>query len=338
MDNGDKTIRPYDLLLPSVIPALAGYEMNVYFDNLIAGDAYRYDFDVRTSIGCHCNERWTCVADRPGDYALIIEVYSEEGELLTTGETIVRVKATDAFSGAGRRVLFIGDSTTAEGHYTAELLRLFAADPGGIMLLGTKGEGLNRHEGRGGWRVADYFGIPESPFLFDGKFDFMRYMERSGYDSVDDVCIHLGINDVFHASEEDGMSALLRKAMPQLETMIEEFRRFNPDVRIGIMIAIPPSRTQDSFGKSYGTRQSRRQYKRKWYLWNRELLSRFSNHKGIELIPLHINLDTARNMPVELIEGNARNMRTEIRQCNGVHPAPEGYRQMADVLYAWLKP
>jgi lysophospholipase L1-like esterase len=152
-----------------------------------------------------------------------------------------------------------------------------------------------------------------SPFLFDGKFDFVRYMERSGYDAVDDVCIHLGINDVFHASEEDGMSALLGKA-------------------------IPPSRTQDSFGKSYGVLQSRRRYKRKWYLWNSELLRRFSNRRGIELISLHINLDTARNMPVELIEGNACNMRTEIRQNNGVHPAPEGYRQMADVLYAWLKP
>jgi hypothetical protein len=35
------------LLLPSVIPALAGYGMNVYFDNLIAGDAFHYDFDVR---------------------------------------------------------------------------------------------------------------------------------------------------------------------------------------------------------------------------------------------------------------------------------------------------
>jgi hypothetical protein len=32
---------------------------------------------------------------------LIVEVYSEEGERLTSGETIVRVKAADAFSGAG---------------------------------------------------------------------------------------------------------------------------------------------------------------------------------------------------------------------------------------------
>ncbi|MEF3304407.1 SGNH/GDSL hydrolase family protein [Paenibacillus sp. GYB003] len=338
MDNGDKTIRSYDLLLPPVIPAVAGHEMNVYFDNLIAGDASRYDFDVRVSIGRHCDDRWTCVADRPGDYALTVEVYSEEGELLTAGDTIVRVKAADAVSGERRRLMFIGDSTTAAGQYTAELLRLFAADPGGIELLGTKGAGLNRHEGRGGWKVADYFGNPESPFLFDGRFDFAKYMERCGYDAVDDVCIHLGINDVFHASEEDGMSALLGQSMPMLETMIGQFRRFNPNVRVGIMIAIPPSRTQDSFGKSYGALQSRRRYKRKWYMWNRELLRRFSDRAGIELIPLHVNLDTARNMPVELIEGNARNVRTEIRQNNGVHPAPEGYRQMADVLYAWLKP
>jgi hypothetical protein len=141
--------------------------------------------------------------------------------------------------------------------------------------------------------VADYIGKPESPFLFDGNFDFIRYMERCGYDAVDDVCILLGINDFFQASDEDGMSALLGKAMPMLDTMIEEFRRFNPNVRIGITIAIPPPRTQDSFGKSNGALQSRRRYKRKWYMWNRELLCRFSDRGCIEPIPLHVTLDTA---------------------------------------------
>lgn len=328
--------RPYDLLLPAVIPAVVGHEMNVYFDNLIAGEATRYDFDVHASIGRHRNDRWTCVPEQPGDYALEVEVYSEEGERLAAAKTVVRVKPADT-AGHGRRVLFVGDSTTAAGQYTAELLRLFAADSSGVTLLGTKGSGRNAHEGRGGWKVIDYYEREESPFVFAGKFDFARYMAENGYEGVDDVCIHLGINDVFHAPGDNGMEELLGRAMPMLEEMIADIRRYDERVRIGIMIVIPPSRTQDSFGKSYGAGQSRRRYKRNWFLWNRELIRRFSGRSGIELIPLHVNLDTARNMQTETTAANARNPRPEPYQSNGVHPAVEGYRQMADVVYAWLK-
>ncbi|RKN62876.1 SGNH/GDSL hydrolase family protein [Paenibacillus ginsengarvi] len=340
MNESSRAFRPYDLLLPPVIPAVVGREVNVYFDNLIAGEASRYDFELITSIGRHRNDRWSCVPDKSGDYPLTVEVYSEEGVRLASASTLVRVKEAESPPGPNRRVLFIGDSTTAAGGYTEELLRLFALDRAGLSLLGTRGTGLNRHEGRGGWKVADYCGHAESPFLFDGKFDFARYMETNAYAGVDDVCIHLGINDVFHASEEDGMSGLLGQAMPMLEEMIRDVQRYQPEARIGLMMAIPPSRMQDSFGKSYGTLQSRRRYKRKWFLWNRELLRLFASREqsGIELIALHTGIDTAHNMPMELLAANARSGQTELRQSNGVHPAPEGYHQMADVMYAWLKP
>lgn len=336
MSMGDNAPRPFDLLLPPVVPAVVGHELNLYFDNLIGGEASRYDFDIRGTIGRHRNDRWTCVPEQAGDYPLAVEVYSEEGERLAGAETIIRVKPAET-AGHGRRVIFVGDSTTAAGIYTAELLRLFAADSSGVTLLGTKGSGRNAHEGRGGWKVIDYYEKEESPFLFDGKFDFARYMNEHGYEGVDDVCFHLGINDVFHASEDNGMGELLGRAMPMLEAIIADIWRFDAKVRIGIMLAIPPSRTQDSFGKSYGVLQSRRRYKRKWFLWNRELLRRFSGRDGIEIIPLHANIDTARNMPSELTAGNARSGRMELSQSNGVHPAPEGYKQMGDLLYYWLK-
>lgn len=328
---------PYDLLLPPVICAVVGHEMNVYFDNLIAGESSRYDFDVHSAIGRHRNDRWTCVPEQPGDYTLDVEVYSEDGDKLASARTTIRVKPAESSSDCKRRVLFIGDSTTAAGHYTGELLRLFALDTATLTLLGTKGAMTNRHEGRGGWKVDDYYEREDSPFVFDGKFDFVRYMETNGYTGLDDVCIHLGINDVFGQTEDDGVERLLERKMPMLEAIIADIRRFDPAIRIGIMLVIPPSRTQDSFGKNYGAGQSRRRYKRNWMIWNRELTSRFSDRPGIDLIPLHVNLDSARNMQTEMTAANARNERQEICQSNGVHPAVEGYRQMADVLYAWLK-
>lgn len=331
-------LRPYELIMPPVVPAVVGHEVNVYFDNLICGEATRYDFDVNAPIGRHRNEGWTCVPEEPGDYPLTVEVYSEEGERLDAGSTIVRVKAADSGAGSHRRVMFIGDSTTGAGQYTAELLRLFSEDPADLTLVGTRGTAPNVHEGRGGWKVKDYWEHPESPFLFDGgTFDFARYMETHGRPGLDDVCIHLGINDAFHFQEEGPMEPFLLKNMTMLEAIVADIHKYDANIRIGMMLVIPPSRTQDSFGRSYGAIHSRRKYKRKWFQWNRELLARFSGRSGIELIPMHVNLDSARNMPTESARGNARNPRSEIIQSNGVHPAVEGYQQMADMLYAWLK-
>ncbi|MDF2720374.1 MAG: hypothetical protein K0Q59_49 [Paenibacillus sp.] len=332
-----EALRPFDLLLPPVMYAVVGHEMNVYFDNLIAGESSRYDFDVHCPIGRHRNDRWSCVAEQPGDYPLDIEVYAEDGGLLASARTTVRVKPAESASGPGRRMLFIGDSTTAAGHYTAELLRLFAVDTASLELFGTKGVAANRHEGRGGWKVSDYYEREESPFLFEGRFDFARYMEQNGYAGLTDVCIHLGINDVYPWTDDAAVKSLLARSMPMLETIIADIQQYASSIRIGILLAIPPSRTQDSFGKSYGAGQSRRRYRRNWMLWNRELLHRFADRPGIELVPTHVNLDSARNMPIETVAGNARNDRLETCQSNGVHPAVEGYKQMADVLYAWLK-
>lgn len=325
-----------DLLLPPKLYAVVGHETNVYFDNLIACDASRYEFDVHTAVGRHMNDRWTYVPDQPGDVPLQIEVYDDGGRLLASADTVVRVAAAAEPADTPRRLLFIGDSTTAAGAYTAELLRLCALGLQPIALVGTKGTPPNAFEGRGGWKLHDYWTREESPFVFDGTFSFARYRSEHGVSVLDDVCIHLGINDMFHQTTDEGMEQLLERCMDVLERMIADIRGDDEQLRINIMTVIPPSRTQDSFGVNYGAGQSRRRYKRNWHRWNRELLTRFAEREDIGLISLHLNLDTARNMHTTVGAANARNPRPIEYQNNGVHPAENGYKQMADSVYAWL--
>jgi hypothetical protein len=46
---------------------------------------------------------------------------------------------------------------TSSGEHTAVLLDIAKNDTMGFKLIGTRGQSLtNRHEGRGGWTVADY--------------------------------------------------------------------------------------------------------------------------------------------------------------------------------------
>lgn len=334
-----KSLKPYELVLPTAIPALTGEEINIYFDNLMIGDARRYEFDVISKFGVHQNDRWTAVPDSPGDHCLEIRVYNEEGDLLSSAETTIRVADSLAGAGTSRQALFIGDSTTEAGHYTGELLRLFSNDPMDLKLIGTRGTVPNVHEGRGGWKVITHFEDPRSSFRYNNVFDFSKYMDSNGFTGLTDVCIHLGINEIYHAAGEKGMEQLIAQEMPMMDAMIASIRAYHSTIRIGIMLTIPPARDQDSFGNSYGTLQNRRIYKPKLQIWNRELQSRYGHreNENIHLIPVNVNLDTVHNMPWRWELANSRSSKQVVRQCNDVHPAPEGYDQMADVLYYWFK-
>ncbi|MBP1992088.1 SGNH/GDSL hydrolase family protein [Paenibacillus eucommiae] len=343
-----------EILLPKEIPAVVGKEINIYFDNLIIEDADRYYVDVICDIGQHQNERWTLIPDAPGEYPLTISLYADTITKLATATTMIKVsgseavvdKASDTVSDTAsdnaripESVLFIGDSTTAAGFYTDELLNLFQNDPQSIVLLGTKGTAPNCHEGRGGWRVDSYFSGEESPFVFDKSFNFTRYMGTNGYRDLDYVCIHLGINDVFNKVNDAGVQRVIDEEMPMLEKIIASIQDYNASIQIGLMVAIPPSRFQDSFGSNYGAGQTRWRYKRNIFLWNKELLARFEHRKadGIFMLPINVNLDTVHNMASHSVSANSRCSKQIVRQTDGVHPAEDGYYQMADVIYYGLK-
>jgi len=329
----------WEIVLPPEVPAVVGKEMNIYFDNLMIADADRYYVDVICDIGMQQNERWTVVPDTPGDYLLTIEIYENPVTKLTSASTIVKVSGADTGPGMPKTLLFIGDSTTAAGQYTEELLNLFSSESMEITLVGTKGELSNRHEGRSGWRIDTFYGNSESPFVFDGKFDFSRYMQCNGYPQPECVIIHLGINDVFYEVDDSGVRQVIADEMPMLEQMIASIREYRRGTKIGIMVTIPPSRFQDSFGFNYKSEQTRWRYKRNLMMWNKALVTRFVQRQddGIHLVPVNVNLDTVHNMAAQQMAVNSRSSRQIIRQTDGVHPAAEGYYQMADVLYYWLK-
>lgn len=332
-------LKSYELLLPDRIPAVTGKEINVYFDNLIYGDSRRCDFEVSCPIGKHMNDRWTAVPQQAGDYPLQITVCNDEGESLCSAASTIHVVDRNAGAGMRRHALFIGDSTTANGVFTGELLQLFANDVMQLKLAGTHGEAPNVNEGRSGWKVADFYERADSPFRFQDRFDFASYMATHGIADLTDVIIHLGINEVYGVQEEAGMDALIAKEIPMLDEMMDSIRSYDHAIRIGVALVIPPAREQDSFGNSYGTLQSRRRYRKHLYRWNIALQQRYGGKtaESICVIPLHVNLDTLHHMPTRSEPLNSRSTVQAVRQCDDVHPSIAGYGQMADVLYYWFK-
>jgi lysophospholipase L1-like esterase len=351
---------PLRLILPPEIQAVVGHETNLYFDNVVLSlSSAAYAFDVTCAKGTQQQERWTFVAQAGdvGSHDLKLEVRDAANKVIASATTKVRVIAANA--GADRPVtgLIIGDSLTHASVYPEELLTLCKA-PGNprLTLIGThhlNGTSPgNKHEGYGGWtaaRFATFFNPnakapgDSSPFVFglEGKprLNFRRYLARTN-DGVapDFITILLGCNDNFGASDAT-IEASIDTMFANLDLLLKEFHSVRADTRIGLLLLPPPAASQDAFGANYACGQTRWQYRRNQHRVVERTIATYGGREKefIYLVPDNVNLDAVHNYPAATVPVNGRNAEKVTRQANGCHPSAEGYRQIADSVYCWLK-
>jgi len=328
--------------LPPTVFGVVGKEINIYYRNIIENPE-AYNIEVAGSIGKQQAERWTCIPAEAVTTPIVISLYDKlTGSLVTTASTSVVVKDTTVGSGVNKKCMFIGDSTTAAGKYTQELLTLFGADTMDITLLGTRGTAPNLHEGRSGWTTDMYcntasFGGVVNPF-YNGGFDFNYYITNNP--TVPDVvAIHLGINDIFNDTTDAANDTTITDVLSRFDTMVNSIQAYSAAIKVALMVTIPPSASQDAFGDDYANNQSLWRYRRNYFRFVKAFIAKYKGKEAnnIYLVPLNTNLDTVNNMQTETVAVNSRNTATVVRQNNGVHPADSGYNQMADVNYYWLK-
>ena len=346
------------LALPPAIYAVAGTEVNLYFQNVILSPPGRvWIFEVTCSKGAQQVERWTWVPkdEDAGEYPLYIEVRDENDKVVARGQTVVRVATAQRGSGRPLRLLCIGDSLTHHSVYTGELLKL-CARPGQpqLKLLGTHhpaeaGAG-NVHEGYGGWRFADFVekftGEPwpgnyqkrGSPFIFSSPqgpvLDVARYIKENCEGTPPDaVTILLGANDVWglkDATRDDG----IRKIVEYADKLIAALHAAMPQTRIAILPPLPPA-GQDAFGAA-----SYWNYRKSQHRLAEALLRSCQGREaeGIFIIPAYAAIDTEHGYPRSGPEPvNSRSSETVSRQNNAVHPGAVGHHQVADAIFGWLK-
>ena len=348
------------MILPADVNAVVGHEISIYFDNIVlARDTKSLVFDVNCSKGRQDEERWrfTPVAGDVGDFALSISVLDAEMKPLAQGSATLHVTAADAGAGKDVSLMIVGDSLTHASVYPEELLNLCKGDNGpNLRLVGTFHPNPNQppgvvHEGYGGWawrtfctQWTDGDGpLAKSQFLRlkDGKpvLDFQAYCDRvNGGKGPDYITVFLGCNDNFGANEQT-IEASINDMFRWADMLLAEFKRVRPDTQIGILFPTPPAASQDAFGSNYLCGQTRWQYVRNQHRVVERMTEKWGGKEidGIFLVPSHINLDTVHNYPVSKEPANARSGETIARQINGVHPSAEGYWQIADSIYYWLK-
>lgn len=339
------------LNLPSKLYALVGEELNIYFDNLVDGHDTDYVFDVESNIGIQLERCYRFEPTEAGSYPIAISATNRDGVTVRKNSTIY-VAAAGAGSGVSRSLIVLGDSTTNNGIAITKLNNNFSGDAMSLETIGTRGTGVNMHEGRSGWTFRNYFnvqidsGAPDvfNPFYNPDTqtFDAAYYFANSGVAKPDWFFINLGINDVFSYSQDSVLAGIIDGLNSMCDTMISSIKEASPNTKIGVVLTIPPNYSQDAFGKAYKCGQNRARYKRNNVIWVDNQIKRYDNREdeGIYLVPVHTNLDTKYNMGMETNYHNKRNTTMTYEspiQNGGVHPVDSGYWQIADIYWFFLK-
>ena len=358
------------LLLPEVIYALPGFEINIYFQNVVTViNPANYAFDVECEKG-RCDQlrwRWIPEEEDAGEHKLKLSVWSDEG-LLAEAETTVIVTPRNAGEGKTLTILQIGASCMAAKGHGEELHSRFQL-PGNpkLVMLGSHAPGYlpvnpggPANEAYGGWSWATFFEKEQSteldndglhpkrpydvpsPFLFERngrkEFDFQAYLENVCRGVRPDVVyFELGVNGTFTCrTDEEFEKFWNERNYPFMKRMIRAVHEALPDAVLAVELIPKGSWSQDAFGKNYGCLQSRRRW-----LINADLLYRkymaLAGELDYMILPEYHNADGAVNYPSLEEPVHASSSVTVSRAANALHPLPEGYSQWADCEYFFLK-
>lgn len=357
------------LILPPVVYAVAGTEVNLYFQNLILTPPGRvWIFDVSCAKGRQQVERWTWVPkdEDAGDLPLALEVRNADDKVVANGKTTIRVTRASAGQGQPLRLLCIGDSGTHASAYTAELMKSCAGpEQPKLQLIGTHhppfaGPG-NVHEGYGGWTFQNFLEkytdkpIPgdhanrSSPFVFGSPngpvFDVPRYIKEScGGVPPDYVTMFLGANELAAIVVNPGNPDLpdlderIERVLEYADRLIAGWRAAAPKAKIGLVTMYPPT-NQDGFGANYGTSRLKYwPYRKAQHRLVEMMIAKYGRKvdEGLYVIPSYLMLDTEHAFPTESQPANSRTTEKVTRISNALHLA-SGYGQLSDSIFGWLK-
>ncbi len=351
------------LFMPEKVYAVPGVECNIYFKNIfLAVNQNNFVFDVECKYGRNDLRRWRflpTVKDGGKSFPLTLKVYDEDG-LVAERSTTVYVANADAGKDRVINILQIGDSLTNYTIHSAQLYK-YCQQPGNpkLTMIGTRhfnprGEKIPAevmHEGYAGWRWESFLTrfegkgrgkkkFVKSKFLYkkDGKVvvSLADYLKTYKFPTPDVITIQLGGNDIFAATDAD-RDERIKKILDNADTFIAALRKDAPNAIIGVGF-LPPNANQDAFGEKYKCRQTAWGKNKNQFYTNCAMQKHFAaKHPDIIMIPTVFGVDSEYNFPVRKEPANQRSKTIVARQNNGVHPNHDGYRQVGDVYYAWLK-
>ena len=340
-------LRKRRIVTPKNVAVVQGSQLDVHYDNILLGadarlmpyknyygsapavnmgDMFRID-SLQTSATTKASIR--ILNDGLVDPDQLI------GEFMLTKDLYIVPVSKTAGAGMTRNVMFIGDSITANGLYAKEVANLFANDVMNVNLIGTINIGGVPHEGHGGWTSKDFcettsFNDYTNAFYNPATrtFDFTYYMNTNKFESVDDVFITLGINDM-------AKNIGLENTILYYNRMIKSIRAFNPKIRIFIGLPILP------YTGKYATVHGYNQFSKSQLLALHErLIEEYDEREdeGFYVVPFNLTIDTENDFKFVEKPLSRRNNTVMVKYCTDpIHPSTVAYNKMADMAYWYIK-
>ena len=154
--------------------------------------------------------------------------------------------------------------------------------------------------------------------------DFVAYAKKFKVSKIDYVYVLLGWNNTGIRKE-----LYIERCKQFLNNILKDF----PDCKIGLLGLQVPS--QDGFGENYGIQW--KYYQKLQHIWMiqeiYQTISKDPQYIGkVDYINISAQFDSECNMPHTERKANIRTTQKEYVQTNGVHPAIDGYMQIADAV------
>ncbi len=356
-----KYARQDRLVLPEKIYAVPGIECNIYFKNVFLTINYaNYVFDVDCKLGRNDLKRWRYIPtakDSGKNIPLTLTVYNEDNQIVAKGETTICIANPDAGKGKEINVLMVGASIV---NYTVMPYQFYklcqkAGNPK-VNMLGTRHfdpqnmdiPEVIKHEGHAGWTWNKFLtrwdgdGEKDRKSVFltkkDGKlvFSLGEYLKKHNFKTPDFITFQTGINDIFNATDEN-LAEHIQAILKDMDDTIKAFKKDAPNAVYGIGL-LTPNANQDAFGSKYKCGQTAWQYSKNYFAMNAAIIKYFGNKDPkIVILPSQVGIDSENNFPVRKEAASYGTKNMIFRQDNGVHPNVDGYNQLGDIYYAWMK-
>lgn len=359
--------QPSFVFVPKYIYCAVGRTIEIYNSQILLDND---DYIVRwiCDVGAAMGRKFTVTATSAmlsgrtdsqlsiGQYRLFINIYNKSNQLVWQGCSILWIKAALA---SAKSVIPIGDSLTNWKKWLPECIRLSGNN---LTFVGTRYSGADQdsagneyasgtihHEGRSGWSAASYLANTEytfddrydgvssvlgsaNPFWNGNAFSLNHYLTTQGKSAPDAVQIWLGTNDIAEGIEPSVTNIL---------AMVNGIRAEYPSLKIIICNTIYRS-NQDGYA-SVGSDGYAGASGALAYAYNedikvmqlaKQLTLALLDMQDVFVSPLYCSHDTEYNFGWTEYHPNPRAEQIVHIPAESVHPATQGYWQLADILFS----
>lgn len=328
--------------LPNDIYVALGRTIELY-NNQVCIEADKYHIQWRTAAGKALARKLSIAGLTVKDDDTVFVVYDEQRNVRFAALTKVHIIAATAPT---KTVVPLGDSLTNAKRWLPEVVNLSG---GNISYVGSypwtledadNTQRTGGHEGRSGFSSKDYatgavytYGGETTPNIWwnGSRFSFTAFKNATGL-NPDIIQIWVGVNGLAEDNNEN---------VGYIKQMVDNIRLDN--ATIPILICVTPYKAdqngiggQGSTDGYTGSGTTQWSFDENYRIFNlmQNIYQQLGSYSNVNIINLALFHDSKYNYGWQQVHVNPRAAQLENIPNESVHPALQGYFQIADILFS----